>query len=59
MWANNLHTLKSIIKETEVKQPDGKNVGNQQDHMEEFRGCPMLQKELQELSQVNCRSARN
>jgi hypothetical protein len=29
-----------------------KKPGNQQDQMEEFHGCPMLQKVLQEISQV-------
>jgi hypothetical protein len=38
-----------------------KKPGNQQDHMEEFHGCPMLQKEIQELrrrrgrrSEISC-----
>jgi hypothetical protein len=30
-----------------------KKIGYQQDQMEEFHGCPMLQKEPQELSQVS------
>jgi hypothetical protein len=29
-----------------------KKTGNQEDKMEELHGCPMLQKELQALSQV-------
>jgi hypothetical protein len=30
--------------------------GSEQDQMQEFHGCPMLQKELQELSQVSLTS---